>query len=71
MLLDGPVVNPAPPKPSEMMPALLSARPANVATPADVVTVVVPMSGPLPMASEAVIAVLLSPVSMFPYLSTS
>ena len=70
-LLDGPAVKPPPAKLSEMIPAVLSARPTNVATPPDSVAVVVPRSGPLPLASDAVIIVLLSPVSRFPYWSTS
>ncbi len=38
-----------------------------MATPPDTVTVVVPWSGPVPLSSDAVTAVLLSPVSRLPY----
>ena len=66
-LLVGPAVKPAPEKLSEIVPARLSARPAKVATPPETVLMLVPWSGPLPLASEAVIAVVLSVVSRLPY----
>ena len=47
------------------------ARPANVATPPETVTVLVPWTGPAPFMSAAVTTVLLSPVSRLPYLSSS
>ena len=56
---------------SEMVSALLSARFVKVATPPDTVTVAVPWSGPVPLASAAVTTVLLSPVSRLPYWSSS
>ena len=43
----------------------------NVATPPETVAVVVPWSGPVPLGSVAVTTVLLSPVSMLPYWSSS
>ncbi len=49
----------------------MSARFVNVATPPDTVTVVVPWSGPVPLASVAVTTVLLSPVSRLPNWSSS
>ena len=57
MLLEGPAVRPSPEKLSEMIPAVLSERPANVATPPATVTAFVPWSVPLPLASDTVTTV--------------
>ena len=66
-LLDGPARQAAAREAERDGPARLSARPVNVATPPETVAVLVPWSGPLPLASDAVMAVLLSPVSRLPY----
>ena len=58
-------------KPSVIVSAVLSARLLNRATPPERVTVVVPWSGPAPLASIAVTCVLLSPVSRLPNWSSS
>ena len=51
--------------------AVSSARLVKLATPPERLAVTVPWSGPAPLASEAVTAVLLSVVSRLPYLSSS
>ena len=65
------VVRPLPEKLSEMVSGVSSERPANVAIPPVKAIEVVPSKGPVPVASRAVIKVLLSPVSRLPYWSTS
>ena len=51
---------------SEMVSAVLSDKSVNVAMPPETVTVTVPSRGPLPLLSEAVTCVVLSPVSRLP-----
>src|SRR5437763_17200607 len=68
---DGPTLRPPPEKPREMVPTAVSARLVKVATPPTSLAVAVPTSGPLPRLSAAVITVLLSGVSRFPYRSSS
>ena len=66
MLVDGPAVSPSPENSSEMVSALSSDRPANVATPLTTVTDFVPWSVPVPLASDTVTIVVLSLVRMLP-----
>ena len=64
-LLEDPMARPPPENSSAMVPAVSSAREANVATPPFTVTVV-PASWAEPVPGAAVITVLSSPVSRFP-----
>ena len=57
--------------PSEMVSALFSFRLVKLATPPATVTVVVPSSGPLPIANAAVTVVDESPVSRLPNASST
>src|SRR2546423_751317 len=56
---------------SALVSALLSARLVNIAPPPTTVAVTVPWSGPIPLLSEPVTTVLLSPVSRLPYGSST
>ena len=64
------VVKPPPANASVIVSAFWSARAVNVAMPPETVAVA-PWSGPAPLWSVAVMTVLLSPVSMLPYWSSS
>ena len=65
-LFDGPTVRPSPEKLNATVPAVSSARPVKVAKPPFMVAVA-PASRADPVLGEAVITVLLSLVSRFPY----
>ncbi len=56
---------------SVIVPALLSARLTKFATPPESITVVVPWSGPVPLARTTSTSVLSSPISRLPYWSSS
>ena len=63
--------SPSPENSSAMVPAVISFKPANVATPSFTVTDVVPSGRPFPLASATLTIVLLSVVSRLPLASST